>query len=68
MSEHNDIEGYMTDSLGRLVPLEVVGELDRLRDETVRGIITRSIAMRERLTAFKKEIRDELLAYIELSF
>ena len=41
---------------------------DQPRDETIRGTVTRSFAMRERLTAFKKEIRDELPAHIELSF
>jgi hypothetical protein len=61
-------EGYMTDSQGRLVPIGMVKELDRLRDETVRGITLQAIKMQEQLAAFKKKIREDLLAYIELSF
>jgi hypothetical protein len=58
----------MTDPQGRLVPVEMVSELDRLRDETVRGITEKAAAMQEQLSAFKKKIREDLLAYIELSF
>lgn len=61
-------EGYMRDSQGRLVPVEMVGALDLLRDETVRGITERAVAMQEQLSAFKRGIREELLAYIELSY
>ena len=58
----------MTDPQGRLVPVELVSEIDRLRDETVCNITAQAVAMQERLIAFKRKIRDDLLAYIELSF
>ena len=37
MSEYIQAEGYMADSRGRPVPLDMARELDRLRDETIRG-------------------------------
>jgi hypothetical protein len=68
MKEKKNLEGFMEDTFGRLVPIENVSELDRLRDETVCGISARAVAMQKQLLAFKKAIRDELLAYIDLSF
>jgi hypothetical protein len=59
---------YMTDSQGRQVPLEMVKDIDKLRDQTVRAITEKALAMRDRLAAFKQEMRDELLSYLGLSF
>jgi hypothetical protein len=61
-------DGYMTDSQGRLVPAGMVSEIDKLRDETVRAITAQAAAMQEQLLAFKRKIRNDLLAYIDLSF
>ena len=63
----NKKEGYMNDSQGRLIPTEMVSELDRLRDQTVREIVGKSLAMRDTLAQFKAGIRDELTAYLSLS-
>jgi hypothetical protein len=46
----------------------MVSEIDKLRDETVRAITAQAAAMQEQLLAFKRKIRNDLLAYIELSF
>lgn len=58
---------YMTDSQGRKVPEEMVSDLDKLRDQTVRSITIKALAMRDQLAAFKRELRDELTAYLQLS-
>jgi hypothetical protein len=65
MSEKMD--GYMRDSQGRLVPVEMVSDLDRLRDEVVLEIVAKALAMRETLSEFKAGIREELTSYISLS-
>lgn len=58
---------YMTDSQGRQVPVNLVSDLDKLRDQTVLSITSKALEMRNALAAFKCELRDELTAYLELS-
>lgn len=58
---------YMTDGQGRQVPMELVSDLDKLRDQTVRSITVQALVMRDRLAAFKAELRAELTAFLELS-
>jgi hypothetical protein len=62
-----DGKEFMTDSRGSLVPVAMVSDLDKLRDQTVRGIAARALEMRDRLTAFKGEMRGDLLSYLALS-
>jgi hypothetical protein len=64
----DSMSGYMQDSQGRLVPIGLISDLDKLRDQTVREITERAIKMQEQLSAFKERIKDELLAYLTLSF
>jgi hypothetical protein len=59
--------GYMSDSQGRLVPVEMVSDIDRLRDEVVSEIVAKALAMRDRLAEFKVGIREELTSYLSLS-
>jgi hypothetical protein len=59
---------YMTDSQGRRVPEELVREIDKLRDQTVRRIADEALKMRDILAAFKQRIRDDIYAFVELSF
>jgi len=58
---------YMTDSQGRQVPVEHVSDLDKLRDQTVKSIASKALAQRDALSAFKAQLRDELLAFLDLS-
>lgn len=62
-----DKSGYMTDSQGREVPLNMVRDIDKLRDQTVRAIAAKTLVMRDKLTALKKELRDDLYTYLGLS-
>jgi hypothetical protein len=59
---------YMTDSQGRQVPAEMVKDIDKLRDETVRAIAAQALEMKETLLAFKEKIRDEIFKFVEKSF
>jgi hypothetical protein len=58
---------FMTDSQGRKVPVELISEIDKLRDQTVRRIADEAMKMKEVLGDFKKRIRDDIYAFVELS-
>jgi hypothetical protein len=57
----------MTDSQGRQVPVELVSEIDKLRDQTVRRFADEAMQMKEVLAAFKQRIRDDIYTFVELS-
>jgi hypothetical protein len=57
----------MTDSQGRQVPVELVKEIDKLRDQTVRRIADEAMKMREVLGDFKKRIQDDIYAFVGIS-
>jgi hypothetical protein len=61
------MEGYMNDSRGRLVPVEMVSDIDKLRDQTVKEIAAKALETRDKLTAFKATIREELTSFLSLS-
>jgi hypothetical protein len=58
---------YMTDPQGRQVPVSMIPEIDQLRDQTVRGIMARSLAMRDSLKAFKSEIWSDIQEFCGIS-
>ena len=61
------MDGYMTDGQGRQVPVNMVSDIDKLRDQTVREIARKALDMRDKLAVFKQTIKDELLSYLSLS-
>ncbi len=68
MSEQNEIpEGYLKNSLGHLVPLPLVSEIDKLRNELVMEIIAKVADLRELLAGFKADTFGEIQAFAELS-
>jgi len=60
-------QNFMTNSQGHQVPVEMVTDIDKLRDDTVRSISGKALKMKEQLTLFKQELRDELFSYLQLS-
>lgn len=58
---------FMTDGMGRQVPVEMVRDIDKLRDQTVREIARKALDMKGKLVAFKNEMRGDLLSFLELS-
>jgi hypothetical protein len=58
---------FMTDSQGRQVPAELVSEIDKLRDQTVRRIADEAMKMKDVLGDFKKRIREDIYTFVELS-
>jgi hypothetical protein len=59
--------GYMKDSQGRLVPVETISSIDKLRDQTVKDIVAKALETREKLAAIKKEIHEDLVSFLTLS-
>lgn len=58
---------YMTDSQGRQVPVELVSDIDKLRDQTVTDIIERVMGMRDTLNEFRLKVKNDIFAFINLS-
>lgn len=58
---------FMKDSQGRLVPIDMVSDLDKLRDQTVRSIAMKVYAERDVLAKLKEQLNDELGAFLTLS-
>ena len=58
---------FMTDSMGRQVPEEMVKDIDKRRDETVRRIAAEAEKMKGVLIEFKNKIRDDINAFVDLS-
>ncbi len=59
--------GYMTDSKGRMVPEDMVTEIDKVRDELVREVVSRAADVRAALRQFKRSALADIKAFIELS-
>jgi len=58
---------FMTDSQGRQVPENLVKDIDKKRDATVREIAAEAIEMKKILIKFKEKIRKEIYSFVELS-
>ena len=58
---------FMTDSQGRQVPDELVSEIDKLRDQTVRKIADEAMKMKQVLAEFKQRIRDDIYTFVDIS-
>ncbi len=59
--------GYMEDSQGRLVPVEMVAEVDKTRDELVREICRAAKKLNEALRSFKHKAMGDIEAFVSLS-
>lgn len=58
---------YMTDAQGREVPTELVKDIDKLRDQTVRGLFSRFKEKAAELTDFRQAINEEIGEFLSLS-
>jgi len=59
--------GYMKDAMGRLVPEEMVREIDKLRDQTVRRIVAVALATAEAVKQFKMTADADIAAFTSIS-
>ena len=60
-------QSYMTDTQGRQVPSDMVKDIDKQRDQTVRKIAAEAVKMKAVLSEFKNKIRDDIMLFVELS-
>ena len=60
-------EGYMQDSLGRLVPAEKVADVDKARDSLVREIADKAKGLQAAMQEFKKATMGDVGAFVSLS-
>ena len=60
-------EGFMEDAQGRLVPLKMVKPIDQARDQLVREIAGKAVALREAMRGFRDDVLGDVAAFIQLS-
>lgn len=59
--------GYKADSMGRLVPIDTIKDIDLARDDLVMELIHEAQDLNKRLLAFKEKAFGDIQAFIELS-
>ncbi|MGH1460972.1 MAG: DUF3164 family protein [Neptuniibacter sp.] len=60
-------EGFMQDSKGRLVPVELIDEIDTTRNDLVLEILNKAEQLQEQLHDFKAATLDDIGAFIDLA-
>lgn len=60
-------EEYMRDSQRRLVPIDLVPEIDRERDALVREIVAKALEVNALVTAFKTRAFGDIQAFVDLA-
>lgn len=60
-------DGFMLDAQGRLVPERAVREIDKLRDQTVRKIVQRAIALNREMADFKASAFSDIAVFVATS-
>lgn len=67
--EHQTInlDDYMQDGFGRLVPKENVEEIDKIRDELVRDLAGDAEKLQQEMIRFKQKVYSSVSAFVELS-
>lgn len=58
---------FMTDAQGREVPVAMIKDIDRLRDQTVSSIMEKTFAMRDALKDFKQGVWADIQEFLKLS-
>jgi len=60
-------DNYMKDAQGRLVPVDMVKEVDKARDQLVREIVEKALGLREAMKAFRDDAMGDVAAFVQLS-
>jgi hypothetical protein len=60
-------EGYMKNGVGHLVPTELVKDIDKLRDQTVRRIVEAALVLAPAIRGFKEATDADIAAFTGLS-
>lgn len=62
-----DLADFMEDGLGRLVHIDQVREIDKLRDELVRSLVAKAVELQQQMIDFKTLAMAEIDAFVDLS-
>ena len=62
-----DLKDYMIDPQGRLVPMDLVKEIDKTRDSLVGWLVKNAKELRGRMVDFKNDSMSEVKAFVDLS-
>ena len=60
-------EEYMKDAQGRLVPVEMVKEIDRERDSIVKELVAKALDVAGTIDLFKTKAMGDIQAFVDLS-
>lgn len=60
-------EGYMENAQGHLIPMTKVSDLDKARDDVVKGTAFMAETLRDGMVDIKKTMTDDMQAFIDLS-
>lgn len=60
-------EGYKKDSMGRLVPIELVAEIDIVRDDLIIELVTKAEIKSQELADLRVNMLCDIEAFVELS-
>lgn len=58
---------YWEDAKGNLVADELVKDIDKERDELVRGFVKSAVDLQVNIRAFKNRVFDDVAAFVQLS-
>lgn len=67
MNSNASTQRFMKDGRGRMVPIDLVSEIDRLRDEVVKEAIEKAIDTQMVIRESKDSIMENLKTFIDLS-
>lgn len=60
-------EGYLVNAKGHLIPVDKVKEIDKIRDELVKKMVTTAKELREVMKSAKEQLFGEFEDFVELS-
>lgn len=60
-------DGFMQDSQGRLIPVDLVKDIDRARDDLVREIVSKAKEVSRQVATFKAGAMADIEAFVDLS-
>lgn len=67
MPNQTNYDAYWKDAKGRLTPPELVAPIDQLRDQTVRQLVDKALALKSQLEAFKNHAFADVAAMVSTS-
>ncbi len=62
-----EFKDFMMDGQGRLVHVDNVKEIDKIRDDLVRALIKKAVVVQKVMAEFKSHAKEEIEAFVELS-